>query len=231
METIAERLKSAQNSLNMAVEKAHRATNSVQLLAVSKTKPVSDIVQAYEAGHRLFGENYVQEGVEKIQALQELSDIEWHFIGPLQSNKSKLVAENFDWIHSVDRAKIANKLNGQRSAHKKLNVLIQVNINDETSKAGVSIEQIAELAELIAALPNLQLRGLMTIPKAQQDEAQLQLSLKQMHQAFMKLQQCYDRVDTLSMGMSADMAQAVANGSTMVRLGTAIFGARTKNNN
>lgn len=230
METIAERLKSAQNSLNMAVEKAHRATNSVQLLAVSKTKPVSDIVQAYEAGHRLFGENYVQEGVEKIHALQELSDIEWHFIGPLQSNKSKLVAENFDWIHSVDRVKIANKLNSQRSAHKKLNVLIQVNINDETSKAGVAIAQIPELAALIEQLPNLQLRGLMTIPKAQQDETQLQTSLKHMHQAFIELQQCYDSVDTLSMGMSADMAEAVANGSTMVRLGTAIFGARIKNN-
>ena len=151
METIAERLKSARDNLKVAVEKSNRATNSVQLLAVSKTKPVSDIVQAYEAGHRLFGENYVQEGVEKIKALQELSDIEWHFIGPLQSNKSKLVAENFDWVQSVDRAKIANKLNGQRSAHKKLNVLIQVNINDETSKAGVAIEQISELAELIAS--------------------------------------------------------------------------------
>ncbi len=226
METIAERLKSARDNLNVAVEKSNRATNSVQLLAVSKTKPVSDIVQAYEAGHRLFGENYVQEGVEKIKALQELSDIEWHFIGPLQSNKSKLVAENFDWVQSVDRAKIANKLNGQRSAHKKLNVLIQVNINDETSKAGVAIEQISELAERIASLPNLQLRGLMTIPKAQQDEVQLQRSLKQMHQAFTQLQQSYDNIDTLSMGMSADMAQAVANGSTMVRLGTAIFGAR-----
>lgn len=226
METIAERLKSARDNLKVAVEKSNRATNSVQLLAVSKTKPVSDIVQAYEAGHRLFGENYVQEGVEKIKALQELSDIEWHFIGPLQSNKSKLVAENFDWVQSVDRAKIANKLNGQRSAHKKLNVLIQVNINDETSKAGVAIEQISELAELIASLPNLQLRGLMTIPKAQQDEVQLQRSLKQMHQAFTQLQQSFDNIDTLSMGMSADMAQAVANGSTMVRLGTAIFGAR-----
>lgn len=226
METIAERLKSALESLEQANQKANRAPNSVQLLAVSKTKPVSDIVQAYEAGHRLFGENYVQEGVEKIQALQELNDIEWHFIGPLQSNKTKLVAENFDWIHSVERKKIAQRLNDQRTAHKALNVLIQVNINKEQSKAGVMPEEVEALAEFIDALPNLTLRGLMAIPKAEQSEQDLAKTFEQMHACFVQLQQKFEPVDTLSMGMSGDMEQAVFAGSTMVRVGTAIFGAR-----
>ena len=128
MGTIAERLKIALKTITQSVCEANRPANSVKLLAVTKTKPVSDIVQAYEAGHRLFGENYVQEGVDKIHQLSELDDIEWHFIGPLQSNKTRPVAENFDWVHSIDRLKIAQRLNDQRSAHKKLNVCIQVNI-------------------------------------------------------------------------------------------------------
>jgi hypothetical protein len=227
METIAERLISAHESLVKATDKAHRATNSVQLLAVSKTKPVSDIVQAYKAGHRLFGENYVQEGVEKITALQELNDIEWHFIGPLQSNKCKLVAEHFDWVQSIDRSKIARRLNNHRSAHKLLNVLIQVNINQESSKAGVLPDAVNELANYIESLPHLRLRGLMAIPKADQNENELTQTFLQMQQLFLQLKCSYAKVDTLSMGMSADMQIAIANGSTMVRLGTAIFGART----
>ncbi|GAB5379189.1 MAG: YggS family pyridoxal phosphate-dependent enzyme [Aliiglaciecola sp.] len=227
METIAERLKSALESLEQANQKANRAPNSVQLLAVSKTKPVSDIVQAYEAGHRLFGENYVQEGVEKIQALQELSDIQWHFIGPLQSNKTKLVAENFDWVQSVERAKIAQRLNDQRTPHKRLNVLIQVNINAEESKAGVLPEDVDDLANLVKSLPNLKLRGLMAIPNAAQNEEQLMQTFLQMKALYTQLRQNYSSVDTLSMGMSNDMQQAVLAGSTMVRVGTAIFGART----
>ncbi|GAA0855739.1 YggS family pyridoxal phosphate-dependent enzyme [Aliiglaciecola litoralis] len=227
METIAERLKSAHESLAKATDKVHRATNSVQLLAVSKTKPVSDIVQAYEAGHRLFGENYVQEGVEKIQALNELSDIEWHFIGPLQSNKAKLVAEHFDWVQSIDRAKIANRLNTLRSPHKKLNVLIQVNINNESTKAGVLPEEVLEMAAQVASLANLQLRGLMTIPKAEQTDEQLKDSFLRMQDLFFQLKHLYPNIDTLSMGMTGDMQLAIENGSTMVRLGTAIFGART----
>ena len=226
METIAERLKSALESLRQSAQSANRAPESVRLLAVSKTKPVSDIVLAYEAGQRAFGENYVQEGVEKIQSLQELSDIEWHFIGPLQSNKTKPVAEHFDWVQSIDRQKIADRLNAQRSAHKRLNVLIQVNINDEASKAGVSLTDVDALATHIDDLPNLTLRGLMAIPAAAQSSQDLNDTFTRLRAKFHDMQQRFDNVDTLSMGMSADMQQAITNGSTMVRIGTAIFGAR-----
>ena len=228
METIAERLKSALESLALSVQNTNRAPNSVQLLAVSKTKPVSEIVLAYEAGQRLFGENYVQEGVEKIQALQELSGTEWHFIGPLQSNKTKPVAEYFDWVQSIDRLKIAQRLNDQRSPYKKLNVCIQVNINNEENKSGVQVEDVARLAEQISRMPNLTLRGLMAIPAADQNDEQQQLTFGQMHQLFTQLKSEYPNIDTLSMGMTADMHNAIKCGSTMVRLGTAIFGPRTK---
>lgn len=226
METIAERLQSALETLSAAVKKANRAPNSVKLLAVSKTKPVSDIVLAYEAGQRLFGENYVQEGVEKIKHLQHLSDIEWHFIGPLQSNKSKLVAEHFDWFQTLDRLKIANRLNEQRSPFKPLNVLIQININDEQSKAGIAPEALPQLAQQVSALPNLCLRGLMAIPAAQQSETQQKSTFERMHALFDELQAQYPHVDTLSLGMSQDAESAIIHGSTMVRLGTAIFGER-----
>lgn len=228
METIAERLKSVQISVEQSTLDAHRPSNSVKLLAVSKTKPVSNIVQAYEAGQRLFGENYVQEGVEKIQALQALDDIEWHFIGPLQSNKTRLVAENFDWVQTIDRLKIAQRLNDQGSPFKKLNVCIQVNIDNEDSKAGITAEQLDDLAKAISELPNLALRGLMTIPKANQTEDKQTASFAQMTALFENMQERYPSVDTLSMGMSADMQNAIDNGSTMVRVGTAIFGARNK---
>ncbi|WJG08666.1 YggS family pyridoxal phosphate-dependent enzyme [Aliiglaciecola sp. LCG003] len=226
METIAERLKSALESLNEASQKANRAPNSVQLLAVSKTKPVSDIVLAYEAGQRLFGENYVQEGVDKVKALQQLSDIEWHFIGPIQSNKTKLVAEHFDWVHSVDRRKIAKRLSEQRHDSCALKVLIQVNINEEPSKSGVLPNEIDELAEQISELPNLQLRGLMAIPASQQSSHELLDTFAKMQHLWLDLQSKYQNIDTLSMGMSADIEPAVLKGSTMVRVGTAIFGAR-----
>lgn len=229
METIAERLKSALVSLSQTAVNANRAPNSVQLLAVSKTKPVSDIVLAYEAGQRLFGENYVQEGVEKIQALQELSDIEWHFIGPLQSNKTRLVAEHFHWVQSVDRQKIAQRLNDQRSAHKKLNVCIQVNISGEPNKSGIDTNELEQLAEQISQMKNLCLRGLMAIPAAQQSKQQQRDTFLRMQALFSKLKSKYPQVDTLSMGMSADMGQAIRCGATMVRLGTAIFGARKTN--
>lgn len=226
METIAERLKSAYETVKQSALTANRPPKDVQLLAVSKTKPVSDIVQAYEAGQHLFGENYVQEGIEKVKALANLTEIEWHFIGPLQSNKTRLVAENFDWVQSVDRLKIAQRLNDQRSAHKKLNICIQVNINNEVSKAGVKPEELDELAQQISSLPNLTLRGLMAIPAADQTDMQQQTSFQKMHQLFDKLKQNNSHIDTLSMGMSADLHNAIANGATMVRLGTAIFGAR-----
>ncbi|MFT5676468.1 MAG: pyridoxal phosphate enzyme (YggS family) [Paraglaciecola sp.] len=226
METIAERLKSAYETVKQSALAANRPPNSVQLLAVSKTKPVSDIVQAYEAGQLLFGENYVQEGIEKVKALVNLTEIEWHFIGPLQSNKTRLVAENFDWVQSVDRLKIAQRLNDQRSAHKKLNVCIQVNINDEVSKAGVKPEELEDFARQIRLLPNLTLRGLMAIPAAAQTDLQQHSSFQNLRQLFDIIKKGDSNIDTLSMGMSGDLQCAIANGATMVRLGTAIFGAR-----
>jgi pyridoxal phosphate enzyme (YggS family) len=227
METIAERLKSVQITVEQSTLDAHRPSNAVKLLAVSKTKPVSDIVHAYDAGQRLFGENYVQEGVEKIQALQTLDDIEWHYIGPLQSNKTRLVAENFTWVHALDRLKIAQRLNSQISTDKTLNVCIQVNIDDDENKAGISADQLNDFAKAISELPNLSLRGLMTIPKANQSQAQQTASFAHMSLLFDDLKKQYSSIDTLSMGMSGDIQNAINNGSTMVRVGTAIFGARS----
>lgn len=226
METIAERLKSVQITVEQSTLDAHRPPNAVKLLAVSKTKPVSDIVQAYEAGQRLFGENYVQEGAEKIQALQSLGDIEWYFIGPLQSNKTRLVAEHFDWVQAIDRLKIAQRLNDQTPPHKILNVCIQVNIDDDENKAGIGVSELNDFAKTIAELPNLILRGLMTIPKANQSESEQTVSFAHMAALFENLKTQYSSVDTLSMGMSGDMQNAINNGSTMVRVGTAIFGSR-----
>jgi pyridoxal phosphate enzyme (YggS family) len=226
METIAERLKSVQITVEQSTLDAHRPSNSVKLLAVSKTKPVSDIVQAYEAGQRLFGENYVQEGVEKIQALHTLDNIEWHFVGPLQSNKTRLVAEHFDWVQSIDRFKIAQRLDAQTSPHKKLNVCIQVNIDNDDNKAGISIDELNDLAKAISELPNLTLRGLMTVPKAKQSQQQQTASFAKMTVLFENMKKLYPSVDTLSMGMSGDMQNAIDNGTTMVRVGTAIFGSR-----
>ncbi len=210
--------------------KCGRAPESVQLLAVSKTKPVEAILEAYQAGQTAFGENYVQEGVNKVQHFNHYypeSHIEWHFIGPIQSNKSRLVAEHFDWVHTIDRAKIAQRLNDQRPSElKPLQVLIQVNTSGEESKSGVNEAEIFELAELISRLPNLTLRGLMSIPanvsdyESQLHEFQKLATLKQ------ALEQQYPEIDTLSMGMSGDMTAAIDAGSTMVRIGTAIFGAR-----
>lgn len=226
METIAERLKSVQITVEQSTLDAHRPLNAVKLLAVSKTKPVSDIVQAYEAGQRLFGENYVQEGVEKIQRLQSHDNIEWHYIGPLQSNKTRLVAENFDWVQAVDRLKIAQRLNDQVTPNKILNVCIQVNIDDDDNKAGIGVGELSDFAKAIAELPNLRLRGLMTIPKANQAQAQQNTSLANMAILFEDLKKHYSSIDTLSMGMSGDIQNAINNGSTMVRVGTAIFGSR-----
>lgn len=226
MKTIAERLKSVQITVNQFTLDAHRPSNAVKLLAVSKTKPVSDIVHAYEAGQRLFGENYVQEGVEKIQTLQTFDDIEWHYIGPLQSNKTRLVAEHFSWVHAIDRLKIAQRLNSQISTDKTLNVCIQVNIDDDENKAGIRADQLNDFAKAISELPNLSLRGLMTIPKANQSQAQQIASFAHMSLLFEDLKKHYSSVDTLSMGMSGDMQNAISHGSTMVRIGTAIFGSR-----
>ena len=200
---------------------------NVRLLAVSKTKPVSAIEEAIQAGQKAFGENYVQEGVEKIAYFNQQADLEWHFIGPLQSNKTKLVAAHFDWIQTVDRLKIAQRLSEQRPADKApLNVLIQINISDEASKSGIAPEEMLPLAKEIALLPNLKLRGLMAIPKPEHEAAQQKIALSKMQQLFNRLQTEFEGIDTLSMGMSDDMAAAIECGSTMVRIGTAVFGAR-----
>lgn len=228
MNTIADSLQSARLKISQFAQQSGKNSESIQLLAVSKTKPTNDIRDAYQAGHRQFGENYLQEGVDKVIALSELNDIEWHFIGPIQSNKTRPIAEHFDWVQTVSREKIAKRLAEQRPTDKPaLNVLIQVNISGEAAKSGLPIDQIEALATFIVAQPTLSLRGLMAIPEHTEDNDKLAEQFQQMQLAYRKLQHNYPSVDTLSMGMSGDMALAIANGSNMVRLGTAIFGART----
>lgn len=228
--TIEQNLAQIQQNIQHAVQQAKRPESAVKLLAVSKTKPVEDIYQAYQAGQTAFGENYVQEGVEKIQYFaQKNIPLEWHFIGPLQSNKTKLVAEHFDWLQTLDRKKIADRLNEQRPHYKKpLNVLIQINISDEDSKSGIQPNEMLDLAKQIQNLPHLCLRGLMAIPAPTDDLATQEQAFIQMHSLFEQLKQALPnaQIDTLSMGMTDDMASAIQCGSTMVRIGTAIFGAR-----
>jgi PLP dependent protein len=227
MTSIEHNLQQVRERIAAAAARCGRAPEEITLLAVSKTKPASAIAEAIAAGQRAFGENYVQEGVEKVAELAAHPDLQWHFIGPLQSNKSRLVAENFAWCHTVDRLRIAQRLNDQRpAALPPLNVLIQVNISDEHSKSGIMLEAVAGLAQQIAALPRLRLRGLMAIPAPEQDYARQLAVCQQMASAFRALQQDYPGVDTLSLGMSDDMDAAIAAGSTMVRIGTAVFGAR-----
>ncbi|MDU5500173.1 MAG: YggS family pyridoxal phosphate-dependent enzyme [Enterobacter sp.] len=211
--------------ISAAATRCGRASEEITLLAVSKTKPASAIAEAIDAGQRAFGENYVQEGVDKIRYFQEQgkTDLQWHFIGPLQSNKSRLVAEHFDWCHTVDRLRIATRLNDQRPAEMPaLNVLIQINISDENSKSGIALSELDALAAEVAELPRLSLRGLAPESSYERQFAVAQ----QMAVAFEALKARYNTVDTLSLGMSDDMEAAIAAGSTMVRIGTAIFGAR-----
>ncbi|MBZ5488817.1 YggS family pyridoxal phosphate-dependent enzyme [Halomonas aquamarina] len=219
----------ARTRLDQALKEAGRSSDSARLLAVSKTKPAAMIRKAWEHGQRAFGENYLQEALEKQTELADLDGIEWHFIGPLQSNKTRAVAEHFDWMHSVDRLKIATRLSEQRPDHlAPLNVCLQVNISREISKAGVMPEEAEALAKEIARLPNLRLRGLMAIPApAATREAQRQ-PLAALRELLISLQQTLPRapLDTLSMGMSDDLEAAILEGATLVRLGTAIFGAR-----
>lgn len=227
MTSIEHNLHQVRERIAAAAVRCGRAPEEITLLAVSKTKPASAVAEAVAAGQRAFGENYVQEGVEKIAALMTEGDLQWHFIGPLQSNKSRLVAEHFAWCHTVDRLRIAQRLNDQRPAHlPPLNVLIQVNISDENSKSGIMLEAVPALAAAIAALPRLSLRGLMAIPAPEQDYACQLAVCQQMASAFHALQRDYPAIDTLSLGMSDDMEAAIAAGSTMVRIGTALFGAR-----
>ena len=223
--SISENLSRIQQQIKQISAEYQR--ENVRLLAVSKTKPVQAIEEAIRAGQCAFGENYVQEGVEKVAYFSGNKSLEWHFIGPLQSNKSRLVAEYFDWIQTVDRFKIAERLNDQRPEHlRPLNVLIQINISDESSKSGIQPEEMFSLAEKISQFPRLKLRGLMAIPKPESEPEQQKIVLRKMKDLFNRLQQRFESVDTLSMGMSDDMASAIECGSTMVRIGTAIFGER-----
>ena len=225
MATISENIQQLRGRIATACEQAGRPVQSVTLLVVSKTFPADAVREAFAAGEHRFGENYVQEGVAKIQALDELrARIEWHLIGPLQSNKTRVVAESFDWVHSVDRLKIAERLSEQRPAElPPLDVCLQVNISAEPSKSGLLPADVPALAAQVAALPRLRLRGLMAIPEPGP-------GARAQHQAmaalFAGLQAGGLPVDTLSLGMSADLEDAIAAGSTMVRVGTAIFGAR-----
>ena len=216
--------------IETACKEAKRNQNTVKLLAVSKTKPISDILSAYQAGQIAFGANYVQEGIEKIQYFESQGiNLEWHFIGPLQSNKTRLVAEHFDWMQTLDRAKIADRLNEQRPTNKApLNFLIQVNISDEESKSGIQPEEMLTLAKHIENLPHLCLRGLMAIPTPTDKISEQENAFRKMLALFEQLKQALpnQQIDTLSMGMTDDMPSAIKCGSTMVRIGTAIFGSR-----
>lgn len=228
MSTLEQHYQQVSQRLQQACDQSKRAPQTVKLLAVSKTKPAAMVETIYQQGQRSFGENYLQDAQEKIDALQHLTDIEWHFIGPIQSNKTRPIATHFHWVETVCRDKIAQRLNDQRPADMPpLNVLLQINISGEDQKAGIHPDEVDQLAALVAQLPNLSLRGVMCIPENTQDDAALAQQFEAMQRLFQRLQQGYSSVDTLSMGMSADMALAIAYGSTEVRIGTDIFGARS----
>lgn len=214
--------------MRAACTSAGRAPDSVRLLAVSKTFPAEAVAAAHAAGQSAFGENYVQEGVAKAQALAHLP-LEWHYIGPIQSNKTRPIAEHFAWVHGIERLKIAERLSDQRPAHlPDLQVCIQVNISGESSKSGLESAALLTLARAVAALPRLKLRGLMTIPQPAQGLDAQRAPFRELRLLLEQLNAQGLDCDTLSMGMSADMEAAILEGSTLVRIGTAIFGQRDK---
>ncbi len=238
MSQVTANLMLVKQRLELAALAAKREPEDIQLLAVSKTFPAIAVEEAMHAGQTAFGENYVQEGVEKIMQLAKLRPwLEWHFIGPLQSNKTRDVAEHFDWVHSIDRLKIAERLSTQRGEFSEagdLQVCVQINVSAEESKSGIALDEVEVLCNAVAKLPHIVLRGLMAIPAPSDD-------IDQQRQAFAAVRECfvgikakhsndvgYDFFDTLSMGMSDDMEAAIAEGSTMVRIGSAIFGKRDK---
>lgn len=226
MTTIASNLQAVRVSIAAAAAGAGRAADNVCLLAVSKTFTPEAIRAAYHAGQRRFAESYVQEALEKIATLHDLP-IEWHYIGPIQSNKTRPVAAHFAWVHSVDRLKIAERLSEQRPAHlPPLQLCLQVNVSGEASKSGVSPQEVSALAHAIAKLPNVQLRGLMAVPAPSDDVAAQRFAFAQLRELRDQLNRQGLHLDTLSMGMSDDFATAIAEGSTMVRIGSAIFGNR-----
>ncbi|GAA0789895.1 YggS family pyridoxal phosphate-dependent enzyme [Marinobacterium sediminicola] len=223
---LADKYDSVREQILSACRNSQRTPESVQLLAVSKTRGADEIRQLHACGQRAYGENYLQEALDKIEALQDLS-LEWHFIGPIQSNKTRAIAERFDWVHSVDRLKVAKRLSEQRpDSLPPLNICLQVNISDEASKSGCTPEELPALARAVSALPNLRLRGLMAIPEPETDPALQRATFARVRELMASLQQDLPQLDTLSMGMSADLDAAIAEGSTIVRIGTALFGPR-----
>jgi pyridoxal phosphate enzyme (YggS family) len=230
MSTIAENLQAVNSRIATAAAAASRRHDEITLLAVSKTFGPAVVIEAAQAGQRAFGEKYLQEALDKIDAVRKMQPgllLEWHFIGPIQSNKTRPIAEHFDWVHSVDREKIAQRLSDQRPAHlPPLNVCLQINISGEASKSGMQPEEAMGAAQAIAAMPRLRLRGLMAIPKPQH-EAELQRApFRRLHELRDQLNAQGLMLDTLSMGMSADLEAAIAEGATIVRVGAAIFGQR-----
>jgi pyridoxal phosphate enzyme (YggS family) len=226
MKSLAESFEIVRQQIADDCAKAGRTTESVELLAVSKTRSADEVRAAAATGQRAFGENYLQEAVEKIEALSEL-DLEWHFIGPIQSNKTRPIAENFAWVHSVDRLKIAQRLSSQRPHYAKdLNICLQVNISAEEQKAGCSVAELPQLARAVAALPKICLRGLMVIPEATDDIQLLRTRFRETAELLAELKPEIPTLDTLSMGMSGDLDAAIAEGATIVRVGTALFGPR-----
>lgn len=227
MTIIQQNLQQLQQRISAICKDCNRDPADVTLLAVSKSQPVSKLEEAIVAGQTAFGENYVQEGMYKIQALAAYPQLIWHFIGPLQSNKTRLVAENFSWCHTIDRLHIARRLSDQRPIHlAPLNILIQVNISAEPRKSGIMPDALPELAREVSRLPRLRLQGVMAIPAAGNDYQQQLTRCQQVAAIQQQLRQSFPQADTLSLGMSNDLDAAVTAGSTLVRIGTAIFGAR-----
>ena len=230
MSTIEEKLQAVRRAITQAATEARRPPDSVTLLAVSKTFGADAVLAAAAAGQTAFGENYLQEALDKIAAVRlalPQSAIEWHFIGPIQSNKTRPIAEHFDWVHTVEREKIAARLSEQRpDGMADLNICLQVNISGEASKSGVSPDDLPALARAVAQLPKLRLRGLMAIPEPQTDPVLQRAAFAQLRLLYEQLRADGLPLDTLSMGMSADLQAAVLEGATIVRVGSAIFGAR-----
>ncbi|WP_136418845.1 YggS family pyridoxal phosphate-dependent enzyme [Herbaspirillum sp. ST 5-3] len=230
MSSISDNLQAVEERITTAAREAGRDPREVRLLAVSKTFGADAVIAAAQAGQRAFGENYLQEALDKMSAVHVARPdllLEWHFIGPIQSNKTRPIAEHFDWVHSVEREKIAQRLSEQRPAHlPPLNICLQVNISGEASKSGVAPDEVLELAKRVADLPRLKLRGLMAIPEPEGDIDRQRVPFRKVRMLLDELRAHGLDMDTLSMGMSADLVAAVEGGATIVRIGTAIFGQR-----
>jgi pyridoxal phosphate enzyme (YggS family) len=224
---VTENLSSVSDLLRFSALEADRDPAAVRLLAVSKKQPLAKIREAYAAGQRDFGENFVQEGVDKIQAMAE-ADVAWHFIGHLQSNKTRMVAENFDWVHTIDKLKTAKRLSAQRPDElPPLNICLQVNVDNEDSKSGILPDALPELAAACMELPNIRLRGLMCLPAIRSEFEEQRIPFATLRGLAEQLGNAGIDTDTLSMGMTADYRAAIFEGATIVRIGTALFGART----